>query len=49
MPTFLIFRFFSKGNYNNEGDQRKQELLQSCKILGIKNVTTLDNKYVIVL
>lgn len=35
----------SKGNYYNQlGDQRKKELFKSCKILGISNVTTLDNR-----
>ncbi|XP_028400346.1 N-acetylglucosaminyl-phosphatidylinositol de-N-acetylase-like [Dendronephthya gigantea] len=37
----------TKGDFNNEGEQRKQELLKSCKILGIKNVTTLDNKMIV--
>ena len=33
----------TKGDYNGEGSQRKQELVKSCKILGIQNVTVLDN------
>ena len=32
------------GNYCNQGEIRKQELLKSCRILGIDNVTTLDNR-----
>nr|XP_042140128.1 N-acetylglucosaminyl-phosphatidylinositol de-N-acetylase isoform X3 [Peromyscus maniculatus bairdii] len=36
---------FSTGNYYNQGEIRKKELLQSCDVLGIPppNVTIIDN------
>ncbi|XP_053187002.1 N-acetylglucosaminyl-phosphatidylinositol de-N-acetylase [Scomber japonicus] len=36
----------SEGNYYNQGDQRKQELLDSCAVLGIpaSRVTVIDHK-----
>ncbi|XP_046839977.1 N-acetylglucosaminyl-phosphatidylinositol de-N-acetylase-like [Xenia sp. Carnegie-2017] len=37
----------TKGNYYKKGDERKKELLQSCRILGIKSVTTLDNQNIV--
>jgi LmbE family N-acetylglucosaminyl deacetylase len=46
LRSLLTLHFFFKGDYNGEGNERKQELLKSCKILGIRNVTTLDNEYV---
>ncbi|XP_076398706.1 N-acetylglucosaminyl-phosphatidylinositol de-N-acetylase isoform X3 [Peromyscus maniculatus bairdii] len=37
---------FSTGNYYNQGEIRKKELLQSCDVLGIPppNVTIIDNR-----
>ncbi|XP_037057258.1 N-acetylglucosaminyl-phosphatidylinositol de-N-acetylase isoform X2 [Peromyscus leucopus] len=42
-PVFLLC--FSTGNYYNQGEIRKKELLQSCDVLGIPppNVTIIDN------
>uniref|UniRef100_A0A8C0DHZ5 N-acetylglucosaminylphosphatidylinositol deacetylase n=1 Tax=Balaenoptera musculus TaxID=9771 RepID=A0A8C0DHZ5_BALMU len=37
---------FSSGNYYNQGEIRKKELLQSCDVLGIppSNVMIIDNR-----
>ncbi|XP_059126869.1 N-acetylglucosaminyl-phosphatidylinositol de-N-acetylase isoform X4 [Peromyscus eremicus] len=37
---------FSTGNYYNQGEIRRKELLQSCDVLGIPppNVTIIDNR-----
>nr|XP_005298249.1 N-acetylglucosaminyl-phosphatidylinositol de-N-acetylase isoform X2 [Chrysemys picta bellii] len=39
----------SSGNYYNQGEIRKNELVQSCAILGIppSNVTVIDHSYVV--
>ncbi|XP_036691327.1 N-acetylglucosaminyl-phosphatidylinositol de-N-acetylase isoform X2 [Balaenoptera musculus] len=39
---------FSSGNYYNQGEIRKKELLQSCDVLGIppSNVMIIDNRLV---
>ncbi|XP_077020087.1 N-acetylglucosaminyl-phosphatidylinositol de-N-acetylase [Tamandua tetradactyla] len=38
---------FSSGNYYNQGEIRKKELLQSCDVLGIppSSITIIDNRY----
>ncbi|XP_048222684.1 N-acetylglucosaminyl-phosphatidylinositol de-N-acetylase isoform X4 [Perognathus longimembris pacificus] len=38
---------FSAGNYYNQGEIRKKELLQSCDVLGIpsSHVMIIDNRY----
>ncbi|XP_019656949.1 N-acetylglucosaminyl-phosphatidylinositol de-N-acetylase isoform X2 [Ailuropoda melanoleuca] len=37
---------FSAGNYYNQGEMRKKELLQSCDVLGIppSSITIIDNR-----
>ncbi|XP_006101448.1 N-acetylglucosaminyl-phosphatidylinositol de-N-acetylase isoform X5 [Myotis lucifugus] len=44
-PVFLLC--FSAGNYYNQGEIRKKELLQSCDVLGIPptNVMIIDSRY----
>ncbi|ERE67760.1 N-acetylglucosaminyl-phosphatidylinositolde-N-acetylase-like protein [Cricetulus griseus] len=44
LRVFLLC--FSAGNYYNQGEIRKKELLQSCDVLGIppSRVTIIDNR-----
>jgi N-acetylglucosaminylphosphatidylinositol deacetylase len=42
-PPALFLLCMSKGNYRNNGDERKEELYKACKVLEIpeQNITVL--------